>query len=134
MKARSLRTRRPSCGPGAGCTKPSRVGPLLSWLLGAVEGRQAAIVSCSGAVHKHPVTPKCTSVQHLSITSCRPPSLCAVKRMVLRFVRKIAGLAATVYALTSLTLPFIPHLMVQSEAGGGALLGGEQRALEQVWG
>ena len=58
----------------------------------------------------------CTALHHLS---CRPPTVCAVKRMVLRFVRKIGGLAATVYALTSLALPPIPRLMVQSEPGGG---------------
>lgn len=40
----------------------------------------------------------------------------AVPRMLLRFMRKIVGLSAVVYALTSLTLPPIPHLMVQSEA------------------
>ncbi|PRW45129.1 Acyl- sterol acyl transferase [Chlorella sorokiniana] len=38
----------------------------------------------------------------------------SVPHMLLRFARKIVGLAAVVYALTSLTLPPIPHLMVQT--------------------
>ena len=129
-RPRSRKILRPSGGPRVACTKPSRVrasgGAGFLWI-----GN-----TCSTACQRHfrglvPWHARYTDTFtnpaiHPASPPTSPPS--AVPHMLLRFARKTVGLAAVVYALTSLTLPPIPHLMVQSKLGGEGRGGGERRA------